>query len=92
MQFQMRMTKRLHKVTQILCGVAAFSFVCPASAGDTVGLPAPTSAAEDAFPARAEALLALCGTKLSNPGFLGRHALAHRNVHGRRRLRCTAST
>jgi len=37
--------------TLIPCAVLTFCLVCPAFAGDTVGLPAPTDAAASAFPA-----------------------------------------
>jgi hypothetical protein len=45
---------RLQKTTRILClcAVGTLSFAYPALAGDTVGLPAPTSSAEGAFPAQ----------------------------------------
>jgi len=45
---------RPQKATRILCLFAAVTFglACPAFAGDTVGLPAPTSTAAGAFPAQ----------------------------------------
>jgi hypothetical protein len=52
MRFHVRLTMRLQKATRILCVAVAFGFACPAFAGDTVGLPAPTSEAAGAFPAQ----------------------------------------
>jgi len=50
MRLHLRLTMQLQKATLILCTVVAFGYPFPAFAGDTVGLPAPTSAAEGAFP------------------------------------------
>ena len=52
MRLPMRLTMRLNKATRILYVLVTFGLACPAFAGDTVGLPAPTSAAEGAFPAQ----------------------------------------
>jgi hypothetical protein len=52
MRAKMKLTKRLKLATQTLCAIVALGLACPALAGDTVGLPAPTSAAEDAFPSQ----------------------------------------
>ena len=52
MRLYMRLTMRLQMATRILCAIVTFGFACPAFAGDTVGLPAPTSATGGAFPAQ----------------------------------------
>ena len=52
MRLFMRLTMRLQIATLILCATVAFGFASQVFAGDSVGLPAPTSAAEDAFPAQ----------------------------------------
>jgi hypothetical protein len=43
MRAKMKLTKRLKLATQTLCAIVALGLACPALAGDTVGLPAPTS-------------------------------------------------
>ncbi|UCH23958.1 MAG: DUF3604 domain-containing protein, partial [Deltaproteobacteria bacterium] len=48
----MNLTKRLQLASRTLCAILALGLVCPAFAGDTVGLPAPTEAAEGAFPSQ----------------------------------------
>jgi hypothetical protein len=50
MQLKIKLTKQIQMVTRILCLVVALAFASPTFAGDTVGLPAPTSDAEGAFP------------------------------------------
>ena len=52
MRLYMRLTKRLQMATLTLFAIVTFGFACPAFAGDTVGLPAPTSATGGAFPAQ----------------------------------------
>ena len=54
MRLHVKSTMRLQKATRILClcALVTFGFAYLAFAGDTVGLPAPTSAAEGAFPAQ----------------------------------------
>jgi hypothetical protein len=48
----MGLSMRLKKATRILCVVVTFGLACPAFTGDSGGLPAPTSAADVAFPAQ----------------------------------------
>ena len=43
---------RLQMATRVLFAMAVFSFAGPAFAGDTVGLPAPTMAAEGQYPSQ----------------------------------------
>jgi hypothetical protein len=50
MRLQIKPTMRLPMVTLTLCLVLVLGFSFPALAGDSVGLPGPTSAAEGAFP------------------------------------------
>jgi hypothetical protein len=52
MRSPVRKALHLQKATGILCAAVVIGFALPALAGDTVGLPAPTSAAEGAFPAQ----------------------------------------
>jgi len=52
MRLHLRLTMRLQMATLILCAVVTFGFACTAFAGDTVGLPAPTSETGGAFPAQ----------------------------------------
>ena len=52
MRPKMNLTKELRRATQTLSAIVALFLVCPAFAGDTVGLPAPTETAEGAFPSQ----------------------------------------
>ena len=52
MRLYMRLTMRLQMATLTLFAIVTFGFAYPAFAGDTVGLPAPTSATGGAFPAQ----------------------------------------
>src|SRR5210317_2648435 len=52
MRLYMRLTMRLQMATLTLFTIVTFGFACPAFAGDTVGLPAPSSATGGAFPAQ----------------------------------------
>ena len=49
MRLKIEWKMRLKMAAQILCAVTIFGTAFPAFAGDTVGLPAPTSEAKDAF-------------------------------------------
>jgi len=49
---KIKLTNRLQLLIQTLCTIVVLGLVCPAFAGDTVGLPAPTKDAEVAFPSQ----------------------------------------
>ena len=70
---------RLQIATLILCAIVTFGFTSQVFAGDSVGLPAPTSTAEGQYPSQ-KTLFTLCGAKFSYPGLLGRYTPSYWDV------------